>query len=82
MFNCYVVNFQKQEKNKFYLFLKLLGFRWASERAEIKQDFEFPFCIDIERKVVYVTNSNFLKEFESQGRKMISVSSFKKVLEG
>ena len=82
MENCYVVDYQAKEKNKFYLFLKLLGFKLANGESIENQEHKFPFCIDIQRKVIYVTNTNFLKEFASQGKKMVSVHKFKKILEG
>ncbi len=82
MENCFVVNYEDKEKDKIYLFLKLLGFKWASERQEGLQENCFPFCIDVKRKVVYVTNTNFLREFHSQGYKMISFNKFKKVAQG
>ena len=81
MENCYVVNYENKEKNKFYLFLKLLGFKWANGKSLDFQEQTFPFCIDIERKVVYLTNTNFLREYANQGKKMVSVKKFKKVLE-
>lgn len=81
MENCYVVDYELKERNKFYLFLKLLGFKWANGDEIENQEHCFPFCIDIQRKVVYVTNTNFLKEFANQGKKMVSVKKFKKVLE-
>ena len=81
MENCFVVSYDIKERNKFYLFLKLLGFKWANGKELDNQEHCFPFCIDIKRKVVYMTNTNFLREFFSQGHKMISVNKFKKVVE-
>ena len=81
MENCVVVDYEVKEKNKFYLFLKLLGFRLANGKEFEIQEHCFPFCIDVKRKVVYVTNVNFLREFENQGYKMISVDKFRRVIE-
>lgn len=81
MENCFVVNYELKERNKFYLFLKLLGFKWANGKEFEGEEHCFPFCIDVKRKVIYITNSNFLREFSSQGNKMISVNKFKKVME-
>ena len=81
MENCFVVDYEIKERNKFYLFLKLLGFKLANGEELNSNKNCFPFCIDVKRKVVYVTNSNFLREFKNQGHKMISVNKFKKVVE-
>ena len=81
MENCVVVDYEIKERNKFYLFLKLLGFRLANGKEFEIQEHCFPFCIDVKRKVVYVTNTNFLREFARQGHKMISVNKFRKVIE-
>lgn len=81
MENCFVVSYEIKERNKFYLFLKLLGFKWANGKAIENAEHCFPFCIDVQRKVVYVTNVNFLREFKNQGHEMISFNEFKKVME-
>ena len=81
MENCFVVNYNIKERNKFYLFLKLLGYKWANGKDFENEEQSFPFCIDIKRKVIYMTNINFLREFENQGHKMISFNEFKKVVE-
>ena len=74
----YVVDYDLKERNELYLFLKLLGFKWANGESINSQDHCFPFCIDVQRKVVYMTNTSFLREFKSQGGEMIGVSQFKK----
>lgn len=81
MENCVVVDYEVNEKNKFYLLLKLLGYKWANGKAINNEEHCFPFCIDVKRKVVYMTNTNFLREFSNQGNKMISFNDFKKMME-
>ncbi|MBQ4542515.1 MAG: hypothetical protein IJA23_06715 [Clostridia bacterium] len=81
MENCFVVNYDIKERKELYLFLRLLGYKWANGKKIENQEHCFPFCIDIKRKVVYMTNTNFLREFSGQGHKMISFNEFKKVVE-
>ncbi len=81
MENCFVVCYEIKERDKFYLFLKLLGYKWANGKSINNEEHCFPFCIDVKRKVVYMTNTNFLREFSNQGNKMISFNEFKKMLE-
>ena len=81
MENCFVVSYDIKERNKLYLFLKLLGYKWANGEAIENQEHCFPFCIDVKRKVVYMTNTNFLREFSGQGHKMITFNEFKKMVE-
>ena len=45
MENCFVVNYELKERNKFYLFLKLLGFKWANGKEFESEDNCFPFCL-------------------------------------
>lgn len=81
MENYLVVEYDKNNKKKLFKFLKLGNFRWASGRVFDDEEHCFPFCIDIERRVVYMTNIYFLNEYKRQGYKRISVSDFiKKVL--
>ena len=66
-------------------FAQEVAYAWAEHDLKDKEfeseDNCFPFCIDVKRKVIYITNANFLREFASQGNKMISVNKFKKVME-
>ncbi|MBR7172689.1 MAG: hypothetical protein IKD36_02740 [Clostridia bacterium] len=76
MENCLVVEYDEKNKKELYEFLKLGNFRWANGRDFSDEEHCFPFCIDTERKVVYMTNIYFLKEYKEQGYKRISVSDF------
>ena len=82
MENCLVVEYDENNKKELYKFLKLGSYKWANGRDFAEEKFCFPFCIDTERKVVYVTNVYFLKEFKNQGYEIITVKDFiNKVLE-
>ena len=81
MENCYVVQFKENEKKEFCLFLRLFGFKWANGKSFGDEPHQFPFCIDVKRKVVYLTNVNFLREFKNQGGEMVGVQVFKNMVE-
>lgn len=82
MKNCYVIDYKENERQEFCLFLKLLGFKWANGKSILQNEKHcFPFCIDVERKVVYLTNVYFLKEFKEQGGQFVSVDTFKNIIE-
>lgn len=78
----YVVSFSGEEFQELYLYLKLFGYKFANGKTPSKEDGRFPFCIDIERKVVYLTNVCFLKAFKQQGGEFLSVDNFKKAIGG
>ena len=76
MENCLVVKYDETDKKELYEFLKLGCYKWANGRDFSDEKHCFPFCIDTERKVIYMTNIYFLKEFKSQGYEMITVEDF------
>ena len=76
----YVVSFSGEEFQELYLYLKLFGYKFANGKSLDKKDVHFPFCIDIERKVVYLTNVCFLKAFKQQGGEFLTVENFKKAV--
>lgn len=76
MKNCVVVEYNENDKKQLYDFLKLGSYKWANGRNFSNDEHCFPFCIDTERKVVYMTNIYFLKEYKEQGYKKISVADF------
>lgn len=76
MENCCVVKYDKNNKRELYEFLRLGSYRWANGKDFLEDVHYFPFCIDTERKVVYVTNVYFLNEYKKQGHELISVEDF------